>query len=87
MAKQKKSIPEGSIRIHLYNYRNVLKPRGSMQKESLGLEIHECLTSAFEEWANPNYGDNPSRSDLLSQLRKNLLSEVEAAWTKFIGDR
>ena len=87
MKKEKKSIPETAIRIHLYSYKNVLKPRGSMKKESLGLEIHERLESVFEDWSDPNYGDNPSRSELLKQLRKNLFSEVESAWDKFISNK
>ena len=52
MAKEKNSIPDGAIRIHLYPCRNVLKPRGSMKKESLGLEIYERLVSTFEDWEN-----------------------------------
>ena len=87
MTKEKNSIPKGAIRIHLYSYRNVLKPRGSMKKESLGLEIYERLTSIFEDWSNPNYGDNPEPDELIRQLRKNLMSEVEAAREKFISDK
>ena len=161
MIKKKNSIPDGAIRIHLYPCRNVLKPRGSMKKESLGLVIYERLVSTFEDWenkeeetimnhkktaqdmikwaqkkykgkdqdplymifetheategfleteygdigfanekkimkiarkltkydgpgwANPDYGDNPEPDELLKQLRKNLLSEVENAWEKF----
>jgi hypothetical protein len=87
MTKDKNSIPEGTIRIHLYSYHNVLKPRGSMKKESLGLLIYERLTDTYEDWTNPDHGDNPSEDELLKQLRKNLLSEVEAAWDKFISNK
>lgn len=87
MAKEKISIPKGAIRIHLYSYRNVLKPRGSMKKESLGLEIYERLISVFEDWSNSNYGDNLEPDELIRQLRKNLMSEVETAWEKFISDK
>ncbi len=87
MAKEKNSIPKGAIRIHLYSYRNVLKPRGSMKKESLGFEIYERLTSIFKDWSNPDYGDNPEPYELLEQLRKNLFSEVESAWEKFICNK
>ena len=52
MAKEKYSIPDGAIRIHLYPCRNVLKPRGSMKKESLGLVIYDRLISTFEDWEN-----------------------------------
>jgi len=86
MTQEKKSIPKGAIRIHLYSYRNVLKPRGSMKKESLGLEIYERLKSTFKDWSNSDYGDNPEPDELIRQLRKNLFSEVETAWEKFISD-
>ena len=56
MVKKKNSIPDGAIRIHLYPCRNVLKTRGSMEKESLGLVIYERLVSTFEDWSNPDYG-------------------------------
>ena len=87
MAKKKNPIPTRTIRIHLYPFRNVLKPRGSMEKESLGLAIYERLTSNFEDWSNQKYGDNPKPDELLKQLRKNLMSEVENAWNKFISDK
>ncbi len=60
MTKDKNSIPEGAIRIHLYSYHNVLKPRGSMDKESIGLLICERLIDTYEDWTNPEHGDNPS---------------------------
>ena len=59
----------------------------SMKKESLGLAIYERLTSNFEDWSNQKYGDNPRPDELLQQLRKNLMSEVEAAWEKFISNK
>ena len=87
MPKENNSTPDGAIRIHIYSYHNVLKPRGSMQKESLGLLIYELLTDTFDDWTNPGYGDNPSEDELLKQLRKNLLSEVETAWDKFSSNK
>lgn len=87
MPKENNSTPDGAIRIHIYSYHNVLKPRGSMKKESLGLLIYERLTDTFDDWTNPGYGDNPSENELLKQLRKNLMGEVEAAWEKFINNK
>ncbi len=58
-----------------------------MKKESLGLAIYERLTSIFEDWSNPDYGDNPEQDELINQLRKNLFSEVETAWEKFISNK
>ena len=87
MDKTKKMNPTGTIRIHLYSHRNVLKPRGgTMEKESLGLVIYERLQGVYEEWTDPKYGDNPEVSELLKQLRKNLMAEVEAAWNKFTNE-
>jgi len=80
-------VPKGAIRVHLYNYKNVLKPRGSsMDKESLSLRIYEDLMSAFESWSDPIYGDNPPGAELIKQLRSNFHSEVKAAWTAFLQD-
>ena len=80
-------IPTGTIRIHLYSFRNVLRPRGgTMEKESLGLDIYERLQGAYEEWTNPKYGDNPEASEVLKQIRKNLMEEVETAWNKFTNE-
>ena len=87
MPKENESIPKGAIRIHLYSYHNVLKPRGSMKKESLGNSIYERLTDTYEDCTNPDHGDNPNEYELLKQLRKNLLSEVETAWDKFINNK
>lgn len=87
MAKRKDVIPKGAIKIHLYPFKNVLRPRGSMQKESIGLVIYERLTSAFEDWSDPEYGDNPRPSELLERLKRNLIEEVDAAWKKFEAKR
>ena len=84
MAK-KNLTTDGAIGIHLYHYKNVLKPRGSMEKESLGLIIYERLAGNYEDWTNPKYGDNPKENELLKQLKKNLFGEVETAWKKFIN--
>ena len=87
MIKRIDSIPKGAVKIHIYHFKNVLKPRGSMQKESLGLGIYERLTAIFEDWTDPGYGDNPETSYLMIQLRENLMTEVEAAWMKFMNER
>lgn len=79
-------IPEGSVRVHLHNYRNVLRPRGTMEKESLGLSIYEALMSAFEHWTDRVYGDNPERAELIKQLKANMHEEVQAAWSHFVAD-
>jgi hypothetical protein len=32
---KEKDIPKGSVQLHLYDWKNVLMPRGSRQKESI----------------------------------------------------
>lgn len=77
-------IPAGAIRVHLYPYQNVLRPRGSTEKESLGLDIYKRLLSTYEHWTDPKYGDNPKRAELVKQLKTNLNDEVQAAWNQFV---
>lgn len=77
-------LPPGSIRVHLYNVSNVLRPRGTMQKESLGQSIYERLDSVYDSWTDPTYGDNPGSEVLLELLRKNLQEETENAWKEFL---
>jgi hypothetical protein len=85
--KKNNGIPKGAIQIHLYPYQNILKPRGSMRKESIGTFIYDRLKSTYEDWRNPKYGDNPDKETLLQQLKHNLSSEVEVAWNKFINGK
>ena len=77
-------IPEGAILVHLYDYKNVLRPRGHMEKESIGPQLLERLLSCYESWTDKKYGDNPEVSMLISQLQKNLKEEVDGAWREFI---
>jgi len=79
-------IPEGAVRIHLYNSKNVLMPRGSMKKESIGSYIYDKLKGAYEEWTDPKYGDNPPEEELLHMLRENLEHEVECAWQALLSE-
>ena len=76
-------IPEGAVRIHMYKYIDVLRPRGTMQKESLGAYILDRLEGAFENWTDEKYGDNPEVTMLLQQLHENLMEEVQNAWREF----
>jgi len=77
----KNNVP---TRIHLYNINDVLRPRGSMKKESLGETILERLQSVYESWTNPEFGDNPDIDDLYKAMEKNLHEEVDGAWKEFI---
>ena len=81
--KDKSEIPKGAVKVHLYDFKNVLMPRGSMEKESIGPYILERLNDYFESWTDESYGDNPPLPDLLLCLHNNLMSEVKQAWKEF----
>ena len=80
-------IPPAAKQIHLYEVTDVLRPRGHMEKDSIGLHILGRLMSAYEYWTAPIYGDNPDTETLIELLRKNLMEEVEGAWEQFIEGR
>lgn len=84
MTKNKIKIPDGSSRIHIYDYKNVLMPRGSKKKESIYNHILEKLKSYYESWTDPEYSDNPDISKLKSQLLVNLFRETSLAWDDFL---
>lgn len=77
-------IPPESKRLHLYDFENVLRPRGTMLKESLGLSICEKLLSSHQSWSNPEFGDNPDEYTLVKILKDNLIEEAEAAFATFL---
>lgn len=82
--KNKKDIPKDAVQIHLYEVRNVLRPRGHMEKESIGVYILDRLMDGYESWTDPKYGDNPDASELLKLLQKNMWEEVDGAFREFI---
>lgn len=75
--------PEGMAQVHMYPVRNVLHPRGSMKKESVGGYLSDRLQGAWESWTDPQYGDNPEEKDLIEHLVCNLVAEVDAAIAEF----
>jgi len=70
--------------VHLYDVENVLRPRGQMQKESIGIYILERLLSYYESWTDERHGDNPKQTDLIRLLQKNLKEETDAAFKEFL---
>lgn len=73
----------GTIQIHLYHWHNVLRPRGSMKKESVGNYLYERLIDTFDVWTDDKYGDNPEVHELVKQLEINLKYEVNVALKAF----
>jgi len=82
--KLQAGLDSGEIKlVHLYDSKNVLMPRGSMQKESIGVYLLEHLKSSYESWTDPEYGDNPTEPELNTILYKNLMGEAQKAWEDF----
>lgn len=80
-----KLIKEGKAKqIHLSTLERILRPRGTLQKESLGLTIFEKLLNNYLYWTDPKYADLPEVPELLLQLRKNLDEETFMAWNEFM---
>jgi hypothetical protein len=77
-------IPDNPVYIHLYHFPNVLRPRGTLKKESLSLSIYEKLQSYFEDWTDEKYGDSKPTKEVINQLRQNLLEETTNAFDKFL---
>lgn len=75
------SLPEGAVQIHLYNPKNVLRPRGGvMQKESLSAYIFDRIDYLIETWTDPKYGDSMDKQEFSKLLFNNLQEEVNIAW-------
>lgn len=79
-----RGVPAGAKRVHLYPAQDVLRPRGSMQKESLSADLTQRLRSAFESWTDPAYGDALSPEKAMSVLEQNFKAECDAAWQAFV---
>jgi len=82
-----KGLPDGSRRVHLYSFENMLRPRGGVaQKESLSLCILERLRSCYESWINPSYSDSRPEEEVLLKLRENLEQEVNIAFSLLLKE-
>lgn len=75
------------LKIHMYNIADVLRPRGHMEKESIGLYIKERLHDVYESWVDPDYADSIEATQLLSLLHQNLMEEINGAFGHFISER
>lgn len=77
-------IPADAVQVHLYDPENMLRPRGTLRKESLSADIQEDLKNTYEHWTDPKYGDNPPESEVVAILVRNAREEVEAAIGEFL---
>lgn len=73
-------------RIHLTNVSDILRPRGTLKKDSLSLYLFEKLISEYEYWTDPEYSDNPPVGKLIELLLKNLSDEVSFASIEFLKE-
>jgi hypothetical protein len=70
--------------IHLTSLESIFKPRGSMQKNSVGEYMYQKLIDTFEYWTDPKYADNPPVTELMDTICKNYREECTAALEKFL---
>lgn len=77
-------IPEGAVRVHMYNARDMLRPRGHMKKESIGVSIFDSLLSAFESWTDSEYGDSLDPGLCLCVLHQNMNEEINGAFGRLL---
>lgn len=79
-------LPPGAQQVHFGSHENILAPRGSMLKNSLGETIYERLKSSYENWADPKYADNPDPMTLANSLHDQAKAELQAALDKFAAE-
>lgn len=82
----RRGIDPNPKRVHLYPFDQVLRPRGSMEKESIGKYILDQLRSTYQSWTASSFGDNPPKESLLFALEENLKAECQDAWEKFLSE-
>lgn len=73
-----------AVQVHLYEFSDVLRPRGHMEKESIGVNILDALLAYYESWTDEKYGDNPDKTTLIKLLQNNLNEEVQGAFREFL---
>ena len=77
--KPGEKLPEGEKQLHLYDYENIFRPRGRMEKEAFSLAMFDGLKRMYEHWTDPKYNDNPNREVLLKTMIENLDDEMTDA--------
>ena len=80
------AIKEGRAQlVHLYDYKDMLRPRGSMKKESLSQYICDKLMDVFSTWNDPKFADSiTDERELIYLIQENLHEEVEIATQEFL---
>lgn len=74
-------LPEGAVPVHSILPGDILRPRGSLEKESISLYLQERLRAEWVSWTDPKYDDSMEKVHAWQQICKNLMEEVEIAVT------
>ncbi len=79
-------IPAGAVQIHWLgtSVQTSMAPRGSLEKESLGLYVLERLESNLEHWMDPQYADSVGEWEGVEALVGGARAELEAAIAAFL---
>ncbi len=72
-------FPEGAQHVHFGSIDSVLRPRGSMEKESLSESLFEWMVSNFQMWTDPKYADSLEPSDTCATIAHNANEEFHHA--------
>lgn len=77
-------IPTDAKQMHLYRIHNALRPRGSMRKQSLSLQVYEKLVDLFQTWTDQKYGDSLPQNEAAEIILKNLSQQIDIARRQFL---
>jgi len=79
-----KALPPGAVQVHFGSIETTWKPRGSLEKNSLSLDLLNRLRSKLDCWTSEEYGDSLEWEDAAAKLVESLREEVEAAIEEFV---
>lgn len=80
----RRKVEKGELkRLHMLPIAAVFRPRGTMGKNSLSLELYQRLKGELAYWTNPKYADSVSEGEAREKLVAAMRQQVEAAITKF----
>ena len=74
---------DGKPSLHLYNSKNMLRPKGTLQEGSLSLHLYQELMRIFKSWTDPIADDSLSPEEVYFILNNNIYQEILAGIGKF----
>jgi len=72
-------MPPTARRVHILPPEGALRPRGTLQKNSLSAEILQKLQDAHTTYTDPEFSDSLENDAVIGVLEQNLEEEVRAA--------